>query len=66
MALDGLSSEQHEACFELYHDPHAAVRARNRIQEGRQRKEEVIDGQPCTNHTIAERCFEDTKVLRCE
>jgi hypothetical protein len=33
-------------------------------QEGRQRKEEVIDGQACTNHPIAECHFKSAKDSR--
>jgi hypothetical protein len=49
MALDGLSSEQHEACFELYHDPHAAVRARKRIDKAQERFKQAAAGQKLPN-----------------
>jgi len=49
MALDGLSSEQHEVCFELYHDPHAAVRVRNRIHKAQEHFKEEMVGQRFPN-----------------
>jgi hypothetical protein len=45
MALDALSPEQHEACFELYHDPHAAARARKRIQRAQENFKQVTGGK---------------------
>jgi hypothetical protein len=44
-ALDALSPEQHEACFELYHDPHAAVRARRRIRKAQEQFNKATAGR---------------------
>jgi hypothetical protein len=48
-ALDGLSPEQHEACFQLYHDPHAALRARKWIHEAQEHSKQAMVGQKFPN-----------------
>lgn len=48
-ALDGLSPEQHEACFELYHDPHAAVRAHKRIRKAQEHFKQATVSHKLTN-----------------
>ena len=49
MVLDGLSPEQHEACFELYHDPQAAARARKCIQKAQEHVKQDIISQKFPN-----------------
>lgn len=49
MALDGLSPEQHQACFELYHDPQAAARARKCIQKAHEHAKQEMVGQKFPN-----------------
>ena len=49
MALDGLSPEQHQAYFELYHDPQAAARARRCILKAQEHVKQEILGQKFPN-----------------
>ena len=48
-ALDGLSPEQHQACFELYHDPRAAVTARKRMQKAQEHFKQATVGHDFPN-----------------
>ncbi|GAB7325877.1 hypothetical protein MBLNU13_g09945t1 [Cladosporium sp. NU13] len=47
--LDGLSPEQHEACFELYHDPPAVARARKCILKAQEHVKQEMLGQKFPN-----------------
>jgi hypothetical protein len=48
-ALDALSPEQHETCFELYHDPHAAARARRRVHKAQEHFKKATAGKNLIN-----------------
>ena len=52
-ALEGLSPEQHVACFELYHDPGSARKASKRINRAQERfKDSIISQQSPNAHKI--------------